>query len=136
MKKVMAAILIVGAIRFALSVAGAPNSVVKYVSMTAVILAAAIYFSFARETWRERMKAAYFLILPYMVVEVFALGFDWATGIRTIFHTPEYSFRMSLPVHFFGHLIGGLTWEPLSLFVLMQVLSLIRPKRSYAPDRA
>src|SRR5262249_35298065 len=136
MKIFIAAIVAVGVVRFALSVGGLPNNVVKYVSMTAVITVGLIYFAFACNTWKERMKAAYLLILPYMIVEGAALGYSLATGTQTIFHAYEYSFGGTpLLYHFLGHLVGGVTWEPLTIFVLMQILSLVKlvmPRKSAA----
>ena len=122
MKGFIAAIVAAGVIRFVLSVAGLPNSSVKYVSMTVVILAGAVYFAITTPTHRGRLKAAYLLILPYLVVEVLALAYTWITGHGTIFHTPEYSFGYGIAAHTLGHLIGGLTWEPLTLFILMEVV--------------
>ena len=122
MKVFIAAILAVGAIRFALSVAGAPNGLVKYASMSAVISAGAVYVGVVCETWKNRLKAAYLLILPYMAIEALALGYSLATGSQTIFHAPEYSFGSTLPIHFAGHLIGGISWEPLFVFGVMQIV--------------
>src|SRR5690349_2138772 len=86
MKVFIALIAGVGVIRFALSVGGVPNNIARYVSMSAVILVGLIYFAFACDTWKQRLKAAYLLILPYMIIEVAALGYSWATGTQTIFH--------------------------------------------------
>src|SRR5439155_2831270 len=72
------------------------------------------------KTHKERLKAAYLLILPYMTIEVLALGYTWASGRQTIFHAQEYSFGTSIMVHTIGHLVGGLTWEPLFGFVVME----------------
>jgi hypothetical protein len=121
----IAAILLVGAVRFALSVSGVPDATVKYVSMSAVIIVGMVYFALTCKTWKERMKAAYLLILPYMLVEGAALGYTVATGNRTIFHAAEYSFGMTPFWHFIGHLVGGVTWEPLGVFVVMQVIGFV-----------
>jgi hypothetical protein len=125
MKAFIAAIVLMGITRFALNAAGLPNEIVKYFSMTAVIFAGAIYFAVTTVTHKERLKDAYFLILPYMAVEVIALSYTWATGRQTIFHANEYSFGVSVPLHTIGHFVGGLTWEPLSLFLLMELVWLI-----------
>jgi|GEM_PF-1558369 len=122
MKVFVCLILAVGVIRFALTIAGLSDDVVKYASMTVVILAGAVYFAVAGRTHKERLKDAYLLILPYMAIEVAALGFTWATGVQTIFHVSEYSFGMSIGYHTLGHLVGGLTWEPLGLFVVMEAV--------------
>ena len=124
-KLFIAAILVVGMIRFALSVSGVPDTTVKYVSMTVVIAVGMVYFAVTCKTWKQRMKAAYLLILPYMVVEAFALGYTLVTRKPTIFHAPQYSFGTTPGLHFIGHVIGGVTWEPLSLFVVMQVIGFV-----------
>jgi hypothetical protein len=125
MRGFIGAIAGVGLLRFALTLAGMPDGQVKYVSMTVVILAGALYFAIATATHRERLYAAYFLILPYMVVEVLALAYTWVSGQPTIFHSVEYSFGLSMGSHLIGHLVGGLTWEPLFLFLLMEAVWLV-----------
>ena len=125
MKGFITAIAAAGVIRFVLSVAGLPNSTVKYVSMTVVILAGAVYFAVTTPTHKSRLKAAFLLILPYLVVEVLVLAYTWITGRGTIFHAPEYSFGYGIAAHTLGHLAGGLTWEPLMLFVLMEIVWVI-----------
>ena len=122
MKGFIAAILMVGVIRFAMSVAGLPNSTVKYMSMTAVMLAGAIYFAVTTRTHTERLKDAFLLILPYLTIEVLSLSYTWITGHQTIFHAEEYSLGFDVGYHTIGHLVGGLTWEPLILFVLMEII--------------
>jgi small basic protein len=122
MRAFMAAIFIVGVIRFVLTVSGVPDNIVKYFSMSVVMTAGTVYFALKTETHLERLKAAYLLVLPYMIIEVAALGYTWATGNPTIFHAAEYSLGFSLPLHTLGHLIGGLTWEPLFAFAIMEIL--------------
>jgi hypothetical protein len=136
MKVFIIAIAVMGIVRFILSVSGVPNEVTKYFSMTAIMTAGAIYFAIATVTHKERLKAAYLLVLPYLTVEVLALGYTWATGRQTIFHAREYSFGTSIGVHTIGHLVGGLTWEPLTVFLIMEIIwgiyagarSLLRPR--------
>jgi hypothetical protein len=121
-KVFMAAIAVMGVIRFALTIAGVADSIVKFASMTAVIAVGMVYFAIASGTHKERLKDAYLLILPYMIIEVAALGYTWASGRQTIFHAKEYSLGFGVGPHTLGHLVGGLTWEPLSIFVLMEIL--------------
>ena len=125
MKAFMAAIAGMGVVRFILTVSGVPNEVVKYFSMSAVMLVGLIYFAIAAKTHKERLKAAYLLVLPYMAIEVIALGYTWASGHPTIFHAAEYSFGTTIAVHTIGHFVGGLTWEPLSFFLMMEIIWLI-----------
>jgi len=118
----MVAILVVGLVRFSLTVAGAPDEVTKYVSMTVVILAGCVYFGAASVSWKELFAVSYLLILPYMAVELGGIGYTWATGKTTIFHVPPYSVGLEVDLHFWAHLVGGLTWEPLTLFVVMLIV--------------
>ena len=118
----MAVIAGVGILRFVLTVAGIPDNLVKYCSMTAVIMAGVLYFAVATNTHKERLYASFFLILPYMIVEVLALGYTWASGRPTIFHSADYSLGFPLATHMAGHLVGGLTWEPLFVFLLMELV--------------
>jgi hypothetical protein len=122
MKVFIIAIALMGVIRFILSVNGVPNQTTKYFSMTAIMIVGLIYFAITKTTHMERLKAAYLLVIPYLTVEVLALGFTWATGRQTIFHAAEYSLGTSIPVHTIGHLVGGLTWEPLIIFLIMEVI--------------
>jgi hypothetical protein len=136
MKWFIVGIAAMGVIRFILDASGVPKDVVKYFSMTAIIIAGTLYFAIATTTHKERLKAAYLLIMPYMAIEVIALGYTWASGHQTIFHAAEYSMGFSIAIHTMGHLIGGLTWEPLMGFVVMEIVwvvyaggrSLLRPK--------
>ncbi|HET9131515.1 MAG TPA: hypothetical protein VFO86_11230 [Terriglobia bacterium] len=126
MKAFIAAIFAMGVVRFILTVSGLPNGVVKYFSMTVIWVAGALYFALTTNTHKERLKAAYLITFPYMVVEVAALGYTWASGRQTIFHAYEYSFGgTTIAVHTLGHLVGGLTWEPLSFFLFMEIVWLI-----------
>jgi hypothetical protein len=122
MKGFIAAVVLMGVVRFSLNVAGLPNEIVKYFSMTAVILIGLLYFALVTATHKERLKAAYLLVMPYMTVEVLALGYTWVSSRQTIFHANEYSMGFSIAQHTLGHLIGGLTWEPLFVFLLMEIV--------------
>jgi hypothetical protein len=117
------AIAVMGLIRFALTISGVPDEIVKYFSMTVIILAGALYFAVTCITHKERLKAAYWLIVPYMTIEVLALGYTWASGRPTIFQAEPYTFGgHPIDQHTIGHLVGGLTWEPLLLFVAMEIV--------------
>jgi len=125
LKLFMAAIAVMGVIRFVLTTAGLPNTAVKFASMTVIMIVGTLYFGVVSLTHKERIKAAYLLVFPYMIIEVAALGYTWATGQQTIFHAQEYSFGVGIREHTVGHLVGGLTWEPLILFVMMEIVWLL-----------
>jgi small basic protein len=91
-----------GVIRFLLTVIGLPDSTVKYFSMSVVIALGALYFALTTRTHRERLHAAFFLIIPYMIIEVAALAYTWATGQQTIFHSADYSLGFSIAQHTLG----------------------------------
>ena len=122
MKICILAIAGMGVLRFILDISGLPIQVVKYFSMTAIMLVSSIYFAIATTTHKERLKAAYLIVMPYMIVEVLALGYTWASGRQTIFHAAEYSLGTSIGVHTIGHLVGGLTWEPFIMFLMMEII--------------
>jgi hypothetical protein len=122
MKVSIATIAAVGVARFLLDTGGVSRDIVKYVSMTAVMAACSIYFAVATGTHKERLKAAYLLVMPYMIIEVLALGYTWVTGHQTIFSAAKYSLGYSIGLHTIGHLIGGLTWEPLFGFLVMEII--------------
>ena len=122
MRAFIAAIAAMGIIRFILSVNGVPNGIVRYFSMTVVMIAGSIYFAVVTPTHKGRLKASYLLVLPYMTIEVLALGYTWISGRQTIFGAAEYSLGTSIRIHTIGHLIGGLTWEPLFGFLMMEII--------------
>src|SRR5437762_6001736 len=98
MKRFIIAIAAMGVVRFILSVNGVPNEIVKYFSMTVIMLLGTLYFAITTKTHKERLKAAYLLVMPYMTVEGLALGYTWLTGQQTIFHAAEYSFGTPIGV--------------------------------------
>ncbi len=120
-----AAIIVMGIVRFALTSARLPDSTVKFFSMTFVICVGTLYFALTTATHKDRLKASYILLIPYMLIEVSVLGYAWATGRPSIFHTKDYSFGTTLPVHTIGHFVGGLTWEPLITFAVMELIWIV-----------
>src|SRR5262249_54252490 len=120
LKAFIIAIAAMGVLRFILTVNGLPNNVVKYFSMSAVMLIGLIYFAFVTTSHKERLKVSFLLVMPYMTVEVLALAYTWASGRQTIFHASEYTMGTTIRVHTIGHLVGGLTWEPLLVFAFME----------------
>ena len=129
----VAAVFGAGSVRFGLSLSGVDTNLTRYASMTVVITVAILYFA-VRETQRpERLIISYALIAPYMLVETLSLGYTWRTGTATIFHTPPYDVGVEISVHFWGHLVGGLTWEPVFVFLLISVCSMVR-RRIHAAE--
>jgi len=119
----MLLILGVGAARLILTLTGVQDELTRYASMTAAIAAGIVWFGSMATSWRQRIMISYALIAPYVLIEIAGLGYTWVSGRETIFHAPEYSMGTSIGVHFAGHLIGGLTWEPMALFAILTVLA-------------
>jgi hypothetical protein len=122
MKRFIAAIFVLGVIRFLLTVTGVPDAIVKFSSMTVAIAAGTIYFALTTDTHKERLRASFLLLIPYMIIEIAALGYSWVSGHQNIFHSHDYSFGMPISYHTLGHLVGGVTWEPLAVFLLMEII--------------
>jgi hypothetical protein len=122
MKAFITAIAAMGVLRFTLGMSGLPDATVKYFSMTAVMIAGIIYFAVTTQTHKERLKDSFLLVVPYMTIEVLALGYTWASGRQTIFQAREYSMGYPIAWHTIGHLIGGVTWEPLLVFLQMEIV--------------
>lgn len=121
-------IIAVGCIRAVLTLNGVPNDLTRLASMTVVILAASVYFSGRPTRPRERLLISYGLIAPYMLIEAIGLGYSWRTGTDTIFQTWPYNLGTPVHVHFWGHVVGGLTWEPLLVYGLITGLKRLRDR--------
>lgn len=113
------AVLVVGALRFGLSLAGVPDRITTFSSMTVVIIVGALYFAIVCSRWSDRLLATYALFLPYTLVDVVALGYTWLTGNPTIFQRHEHAFGLTVGEHLSAMAVSGLTTLPLSTFVLM-----------------
>ena len=111
-----------GIARFALTLSNSPG-LAHYTSMTSIILIAIIFYGFQQTTYRERFLISYALIGPYVFIESAGLGYSWYSGNETIFHVWPYSLGTTVSVHFWGHIIGGFTWEPLLVFGLISALA-------------
>ena len=122
-------ILAVGTIRFALTVADLTYWA-RYASMTTVILIASIFLSSKETTRRERVIISYALIAPYMLVEAVGLGYTWWSGNETIFQLWPYNLGTPVHIHFWGHIIGGLTWEPLLVYGLITGIANVWGKKN------
>jgi len=116
-------------IRLVLMVMGL-NYWAYFASMTAVILIAITFFSSKYSTWRERLIISYALVAPYMLVESVGLSYTWWSGNETIFQVWPYNLGTPIYIHFWGHIIGGLTWEPLLVFGLVTGIAKVRGKKN------
>ena len=128
----------VGVARLGLSLSGAPDSAVRWLSMNAVLWAATLYYGVAVHT---RGFGSYKQLLPLVVIQVLvfqaiaSLGIVLAiAGRPNIFAAPEYSFgATSQGAHLLAHLTIGivvstlLLWGVASLVMLMAKRIVRRP---------
>src|SRR5437764_14375728 len=85
------AILLVGVLRFGLTLSGVPDRVTTFFSISVVIAVGALYFGVTCREWRDRMLAAYVLIVPYTLIAVPPLGYLWITAQSTLFQRQQHS---------------------------------------------
>jgi hypothetical protein len=92
----LAATLLVGLVRLGLSLAGVPNASARWFSVTAVNLAAILYYSVAVHVrgfggYRQLLVFVFNQCLAANVVIVSGIVVAIATGTDNIFSSPEYS---------------------------------------------
>ena len=119
-KPFLALILIVGIARLALSLGGVPNSVAKWVSITAVAWIGVLYYSIKVHTsgfgsykhllpiFVLQSLAAQTIVVPAIILAIF-------TGRDNIYSVPEYAFGSDGKtwLHVGAHLLLGTTLAPL-----------------------
>lgn len=145
-KVILAVIVIVGALRLVLSLAGVSNDTVRWFSMSVVALLGALYLGV--QTAKTGF-GGYRHLLPLMVLQggisngIAALGILLAitTGRNNIFTAPEYSGgdAGTTWLHFGAHIVLGLTVIPLVLWGLSSLAMLVAKKlgtRTKAPAGA
>jgi hypothetical protein len=113
-------ILVVGIARLVLSLGGAPSSIAKWLSITAVMWIGVVYYSIRVHTsgfgsykhllpiYVLQSLAAQLIIVPAIVLAIF-------TGKDNIYSVPEYSFGGDGKtwLHAGAHLVVGTTIAPL-----------------------
>jgi hypothetical protein len=120
-KPFLGLILVVGIARLALSLGGAPNSIAKWVSITAVIWIGVLYYSIRVYTsgfgsYKQLLPICYLQSLTAQLVIVPSIILAIFTGQDNIFSIPENFFGNDGKtwLHVAGHLfIGGATLGPL-----------------------
>ena len=113
-------ILVVGIVRLALSLGGAPNTIAKWLSITAVIWIGVLYYSIRVHT---SGFGSYKQLLPICVLQSWAAQAIIVPGIilaivtdkDNIYSIPESFFGRDGKtwIHVFAHLVVGTTVAPL-----------------------
>jgi hypothetical protein len=148
-KPFLGLILIVGIARLALSLAGAPNSTAKWLSITAVIWIGVLYYAIRVHTsgfgsYKQLLPICYLLSLTAQAIIVPAIILAIFTGQDNIFSIPENFFGNDGKtwLHVAGHLlIGGATLGPLigwlfGCVIMFATKKLARGKDTRATARA
>jgi hypothetical protein len=113
-------IALIGAIRLAVSLAGAPNATAKWLSMTVLVFIGVIYYSVRVHTsgfgsYKELLPIVALLNIMAHVIAIIGIAIAMFTGNDNIFSAPEYAFGgdgktlLHLGAHvFIGTTIGSL----------------------------
>jgi len=109
-------IAITGVTRLLLSLAGAPNTTVKWFSMTAIAWIAVFYFAIRAHTsgfgtYRHLLPIFAILNLTDQVIAIAGILIAIVTGTNNIFSAPEYAFGADGKTwfHLGAHVVVGTT---------------------------
>ena len=115
-KPFLSLILVVGIVRFVLSVAGVPNSAAKWFSITAVMWIGVLYYSVRVHTsgfgsYKHLLPICVLQSLTAQVIIVPAIILAIFTGHDNIYSAPEFSFGSDGKtwLHVAAHLFIGTT---------------------------
>ena len=141
-KAIMILILVVGLLRLGLSLAGVSDSIVKWVSLTALSLVGIVYCGV--QVPRTGF-GGYKHLLPLFVWQaataniIIAAGIALGTltGIQNIYSKPEYSGPLAGNpwLHAAGHLADGFIVGPLLGWLLGSAIMFVVKKFSVVPAR-
>ena len=137
-KAILAVVVVVGLLRFGLSLAGVPDATTRWLSMTAVAIVATFYYGVAVYT---KGFGSYRQLLPLLVIQavvanaivIVGILVSSATGKPNIFTAPEYGGDSSLAFHIGGHVVGGMIVGPLIGWAVASLVMLITKKVKGAP---
>jgi hypothetical protein len=140
---ILGLVVAVGLTRFALSLAGLPNSAVKWLSVFAVLFAGAVYCGVRAATtgfgtYRHLLPPLFLQSVLGNLIIILAIVFAIATGHDNIYTAPEYSGNVDGKTwgHVGGHVVVGAVMFPLfSWIVACGIYALTKklaPRRSAA----
>jgi hypothetical protein len=123
----------VGLLRLALSLAGMPNSTVRWLSMTVVLLASILYYGVRVHTagfgsYKHLLPLAWIQSAVITAIVVAGILISAATGTENIYSAPEYGGTLSVGAHIAGHLLFGLVVAPLVGWALGSLVMFVTRK--------
>jgi len=130
----------VGLARLGLSLAGAPDDSVRYLSMNALLWTGAVYYGVAVYTrgfgsYKQILPLAFFQVLVLHVIAVAGIVLSIA-GFSNIFAAPEYSGPAAAQnqwLHALSHLTIGMVAAPLVLWGVGSLAMWITKKAARRP---
>lgn len=137
-KLVLAIIVVVGLLRLGLSLAGVADATTKWLSMTAVVLVATIWYGIAVHT---RGFGSYRQLLPLLVIQgivanaivIVGIAISAATGRQNIFTANEYGGNLNPALHIGGHVLFGAIVGPLIGWAIASIVLFVTKKVTGAP---
>jgi small basic protein len=138
---ILGLIVVVGLARFALSVAGLPNSAVKWLSIFGVLFVGTAYCGVRAATtgfgtYRHLLPPVFIQSVFGNLIIILAIVYAIATGHDNIYTAPEYSGNADGKNwgHVLGHVVVGAVMFPLLTWILACGVYLVT--RKLAPSRA
>jgi hypothetical protein len=132
-KVILGLIAAVGLARLGLSLAGLPDTSVRWLSMNAVGWAAALYYGVGVYTsgfgsYKQILPLAFFQIVLQQAIAVLGILLAIA-GLPNIYAAPEYTFGAGNQwVHALSHLTVGIVIPPFLLWGVASLVMLITKK--------
>ena len=138
-KPFLIVIPIVGILRLALSVSGEPNSMVKWLSVTALVWIGTLYYAVRVHTtgfgsYKQLLPICALLNLAAQVVIISGIIVAILTGVNNIYSAPEYAFGadgktwLHVGAHLgIGTIAGSLVPWIIGSLVLFVTKKLVRP---------
>ena len=113
-------IAVIGVMRLALSLAGAPNASAKWLSMTVVVWIGVIYYAIRVHTsrfgsYKQLLPIVALLNITAQVIAIIGIATAMFTGNDNIFSAPEYAFGADGKtwLHLGAHVFIGTTFGSL-----------------------
>jgi hypothetical protein len=137
---ILVAVVVVGILKLALSLAGVSDAATRWVSLTGLAILATVYYGIAVHT---KGFGSYRQLLPLLVIQsvvanaivIVGILISAATGHANIFTAPEYGGTTNVGLHIGGHVIGGMVVGPLMAWAVASLVMWVTKKVTPAPAR-
>lgn len=133
---------VIGIARLALSIGGEPNSTVKWISVTALLWIAVLYYPVRLHTsgfgsYKQLLVILVLLNLAAQVIIISGILLAIFTGTGNIFSAPEYAFggNGATWLHVAAHLLIGTTAGSLVPWLFGSLILFAAKKLLPIPDR-